>query len=82
MRNNSGVFSCCIICKREIIVDERTMLSPNEVANLLRFRLDATFLAYKNGFYKLTFGTAMGPPVSVTVAIFVMGDVKERAISS
>ena len=48
------------------------MLSPNEVANLLRFRLDATFLAYKNGFYKLTFGTAMGPLVSVTVAIFVM----------
>ena len=32
-------------------LDEQTMLSPSEVVKLLRFCLDATFLAYKVWFY-------------------------------
>ena len=61
---------------------EQTILSPNEVAILLHICLDATYLAYKNGFYKQIFGTAMESPVSVTVANLVMVNVVARAFAS
>ncbi len=58
------------------------MLSPNEVTNLLSFCLNATYLSYKGHFCQQTFGTAMGSPVSVTVANLVMEDIEERAIAT
>lgn len=63
-------------------LDDRTTLSPDEVLRLLRFCLDATFVAYQGKWYQQTFGTAMGSPVSVTVANLVMEDVEERALAS
>ena len=63
-------------------LDDRTTLSPDEVLRLLRFCLDATFVAYQREWYQKTFGTAMGSPVSVTVANLVMEDVEERALAS
>ena len=50
---------------------DHTGLSPDQVTSLLRFCLNATYLAYSGKFYKQTFGTAMGSPVSVTVADLV-----------
>ena len=63
-------------------LDDRTTLSPDEVLKLLRFSLDATFVAYQGKWYQQTFGTAMSSPVSVTVANLVMEDVEERALAS
>ena len=59
-----------------------TTLSPVEVTRLLTFCLDATYLSYQGGCYRQIFGTAMGSPVSVTVANLVMEDVEERAPAS
>ena len=53
---------------------ERTSPSADQVVKLLQFCLDATFLSYRGDFYQQTFGTAMGSPVSVTVANLVAGD--------
>ncbi len=60
-------------------LEDRTMLSLDQILTLLRFCVNATYLAYRRNFCQQTFGTAMGSPVSVTVADLVM---KERALSS
>ena len=63
-------------------LEDRTMLSAQEVARLLEFCLNATFLAYCGEVYQQVFGTAMGSPVSVTIANFIMEDVEQRALST
>ena len=57
-------------------------LSADQVANLLRFCLDVTFLANRGEHYQQTFGTAMASPVSVTAANLVMEDMERRALST
>ena len=61
---------------------DRSSLSPTEIQTLLSFCLNATYLAYRGEFFQQTFGTAMGSPVSVTVADLVMEDVEQRALST
>ena len=62
-------------------LSDRTALSPKEIIQLLEFCLNATYLCHQGRFFQQTFGTAMGSPVSVTVANLVMEDVETRAIS-
>ena len=62
---------------------ECTVLSADQVANLLHFCLDATtLLAYKGEYYQQTYGTAMGSPDSVSEAKLVMEDVEKRVLST
>ena len=56
---------------------ERSALSPDEIVTLLKFCMDATYLAYRGEVYQQVYGTAMGSPVSVTVANLVMEDVEQ-----
>ena len=61
---------------------ERSALAPDEVISLLKFCLVATYLAYRGEVYQQVYGTAMGSPVSVTVANLVMEDVEQRALNA
>lgn len=61
---------------------KHTLLSPDEVMNLLRFCLGATYLSYRAEVYQHTFGTVMGSPVLVTVAKLVEDNVKQRALAT
>ena len=63
-------------------LSDRTCLSVKEVMELLEFCLSATFLGFRGMVYRQTFGTAMGSPVSVTVANLVMEDVEQRALAT
>ena len=63
-------------------LEERTLLTVDNIILLLEMCLDATFLQFKQQYYRQVQGTAMGSPVSVTVANLVMEDVEQRALSS
>ena len=61
---------------------ENASLCVEKVIKLLVFCLSATYLAFQASVYQLTYGTAMGSPVSVTIANLVMEDVEERALAT
>ena len=54
----------------------------HNIITLLQYCLDATYFTFKGVHYQQTFGTAMGSPVSVTVAKLVMEEIEEVALSS
>ena len=74
------------IAKQRLSRDEdlptRTSLTVQEVVRLLSFCLNATYLSFRGEHYQQTFGTAMGSPVSVTVANLVMEVVEGRALAT
>ena len=59
---------------------ERTLLSVDDVIDLLEFCLGATFMTFRGKIFRQVHGTAMGSPVSVVVANLVMEDVEQRAL--
>ena len=54
-----------------------TSLSVDEIMKLLKFCLSATFMAFRGSMLQQTFDTAMGSPISVTIANLVIEDVEE-----
>ena len=56
-----------------------TNLSVLELLSLLEFCLNATYLCFCGHFFKQTYETTMGSPVSVSIANLAMEDVEERA---
>jgi len=63
-------------------LSSRTSLSPDELSKLLEFCLTVMYLSFQGQSYKQVFGTAMGSPVCVAVAILVMEDVEGRGLET
>ena len=64
-------------------LEDRTLLSPDQILTLLRFCLNATYLySLPREFLPTNIWDCYGVPVSVTVADLVMEDVEERALMS
>lgn len=63
-------------------LEERTCLGVDNIIKLLQYCLNATYVTFKGVHYQQTFGTAMGSPVSVTVANLVMEEIEETALST
>ena len=58
-----------------------TSLSVDEIMKLLQLCLSATFMAFRGSVFQQTFGTAMGSPISVTIANLVMENIEGRALA-
>ena len=63
-------------------LSDRTNLAVEDVLQLLSLCLNATFFSFRGTYYRQSFGTAMGSPVSVVIANMVMEHVEEQALSS
>ena len=78
--HNSKQFSTFIATQE--VAHEESLVSFDVVSLFTRVPDLATYLAFRGSFYRQIHGTAMGSPVSVTVANLVMEDVKQRALAT
>ncbi|XP_025262217.1 uncharacterized protein LOC112637212 [Camponotus floridanus] len=53
-----------------------------EFLNAVRLVLNSTFFTFNNMFYKQTFGTPMGSPISPIIADIVLQDLEEKALNT
>ena len=68
--------------EKDETLEEHTLLTVDNIILLLDMCLGAIYLQFRQECYQQTQGTAMGSPVSVTVANLVMEDVEQRALST
>ena len=54
--------------QKDETLDERTVLSPDKIAELLETCLRSTYFSYNGDYYEQVEGAAMGSPVSAVVA--------------
>ena len=75
-----------IIIKDRLLVDSelenRTTMSPHQICSLVELCLKSTFFSYEDAIYEQTDGTAMGSPLSPTVANIFMEDFENTAIAT
>ena len=74
-------WSSLTACSAKALVS-MSKLTVDNIILLLDMCLSATYLQFQQECYQQTHGTAMGSPVSVTVANLVMEDVEQRALST
>ena len=63
-------------------LSDRTVLSVQNIIELLGFCLHNTYFSFQNKFYEQVEGTAMGSPVSLIVANLFMEDFERKALMS
>ncbi|XP_072048748.1 uncharacterized protein [Amphiura filiformis] len=68
--------------ENDTTLKERTLLSVDEVLELLQFVLTTTYFLFRGTIYKQRFGAAMGSPVSPVVANLYMEFLEQKAIAS
>ena len=61
---------------------DRTLLSVDDIIDLLKFVLTTTYFLFREKLYKQRFGVAMGSPVSLVVANLYMEFLEQRAITT
>jgi hypothetical protein len=61
---------------------ERTLLTVDDIIELLRFILTTTYFSFRDKIYKQKFGAAMGSPVSPVVANLYMEFLEQQAIAT
>ena len=63
-------------------LNDRTVLSVQNIIELLGFCLHNTYFSFQDKFYEQVEGTAMGSPVSPIVANLFMEDFERKALAS
>ena len=68
--------------KNDKDLNKRTLLSVDDIIELLRFVLTTTYFLFRGNIYKQRFGAAMGSPVSPVVANLYMEFLEQQAIAT
>ena len=68
--------------KKDKTLKKRTLLSQEDIVELLEFVLTTTYFMFRGQVYQQKYGTAMGSPVSPIVANLFMEDLEQRAMES
>ena len=63
-------------------MEERTLLLPGSIAELLKLCLRTTYFSFKGKFYEQSEGAAMESPVSAVVANLYMEHFEQLALQS
>ena len=63
-------------------LNKRTLLTVDDIIELLRFELTTTYFLFRGNIYKQRFGAAMGSPVSPVVANLYMEFLEQQAIAT
>jgi len=68
------------IMNRWSYICKRTNIPRDEFLNAIKFILESSYFVYNNIYYKQTFGTPMGSPLSPIVADIVLQDIENKAL--
>jgi len=68
------------VANRWEVISANCNIPKEEFIKAVSFVLDSTYFVFNNIFYKQTFGTPMGSPLSLIIADLVMRDLEERAL--
>jgi len=68
------------IANRWEVISANCNIPKEEFIKAVSFVLDSTYFVFNNIFYKQTFGTPMGSPLSLIIADLVMRDLEEKAL--
>ena len=67
--------------EKDTTLKQRTLLSVEDVMELLEFVLTTTYFSFRGDIYKQKFGAAMGSPCSAIIANIFMEWLEQRAIA-
>ncbi|XP_072022109.1 uncharacterized protein [Amphiura filiformis] len=68
--------------KEDTTLKNRTLLTVNDIMDLLEFILTTTYFTFRGVIYRQRFGAAMGSPVSAIIANLFMEWLEKKAIAT